>query len=46
MLERAWRVGKGTDSTPYVLTIIGSSHPDKKTAKAARKALFKLRSAD
>jgi hypothetical protein len=44
MLERAWRVG-GTD-TPYVLDTIGSSHPDKKTAKAARKALFKLRSAD
>ena len=43
MLQRVWRVS-GHD-TEYVLDTIGSSHPDKKTAKAARKALFKFRSA-
>lgn len=43
MLDRAWRVG-GDDTEPAI-EAIGSSHPDKKVAKAARKALFKLRSA-
>lgn len=43
MLDRAWRVG-GDDTEPAI-EAIGSGHPDKKVAKAARKALFKLRSA-
>jgi hypothetical protein len=40
---RAWRVPG--DDTETVLGAIASSHPDKSVAKAARKALFKLRSA-
>lgn len=43
MLDRAWRAG-GDDTEPAI-EAIGSGHPDKKVAKAARKALFKLRSA-
>lgn len=43
MLEQAWRVK--SDATEGALEAIGSSHPDKKVAKAARKALFKFRSA-
>lgn len=43
MLEGAWRV-EG-DATEAALGAVGSSHPDKLIAKAARKALFKLRSA-
>jgi hypothetical protein len=43
MLERVWRV-KGAP-TAEVLGAIGAHHHDKQTAKAARKALFKHRSA-
>jgi hypothetical protein len=43
MLERAWRVDR--PETEVVLAAIGTVHPDKKAAKAARKALFKYRSA-
>lgn len=43
MLEQAWRV-RG-EATETVLAAIGDRHPDKQTAKAARKALFKHRSA-
>jgi hypothetical protein len=43
MLEQAWRVGG--EATETALGAVGSSHPDKLTAKAARKALFKFRSA-
>ncbi len=43
MLSVAWRVkGKRTED---VLAAIGGHHPDKHIAKAARKALFKYRSA-
>ena len=43
MLDRAWRIpGEDTES---VLGVIASFHPDKSVAEAARKALFKLRSA-
>lgn len=43
MLDQAWRV-EG-DATETALDAVGSSHPDKLVAKAARKALFKFRSA-
>jgi hypothetical protein len=43
MLERAWRVDR--PETEVVLAAIGAVHPDKTVAKAARKALFKYRSA-
>lgn len=42
MLDQAWRV-EG-DATETALDAVGSSHPDKLVAKAARKALFKFRS--
>jgi hypothetical protein len=43
MLNIAWRVqGHRTED---VLAAIGGHHPDKHIAKAARKALFKHRSA-
>lgn len=41
MLERAWRVDR--PETEVVLAAIGATHPDKATAKAARRALFKRR---
>ena len=43
MLETAWRVPG--EQTEVVLAAIGGRHPDKRIAKAARKALFKHRSA-
>jgi len=43
MLEAAWRVRR--PETELVLAAIGSEHPDKAVAKAARKALVKHRSA-
>lgn len=43
MLDRAWRVED--ENTETVLGAIGSFHPDTPVSKAARKALFKLRSA-
>jgi hypothetical protein len=43
MLETAWRVPG--EQTEVVLAAIGGRHPDKRSAKAARKALFKHRSA-
>jgi hypothetical protein len=43
MVDQAWRVR--LPETEQVLAAIGSGHPDKPTAKAARKALFKYRSA-
>ena len=42
MLDQAWRV-EG-DASETALDAVGSSHPDKLVAKAARKALFKFRS--
>ena len=41
MLERAWRVDR--PETEVLLAAIGATHPDKATAKAARRALFKHR---
>ena len=41
MLDEAWRVKR--PETEQVLAAIGSEHPDKLIAKAARKALFKHR---
>lgn len=41
MLDQAWRVMR--PETEQVLAAIGSAHPDKPIAKAARKALFKHR---
>jgi len=43
MLDATWKVGR--PETEVVLAAIGSEHPDKVVAKAARKALFKYRSA-
>ena len=43
MLNEAWRVPG--DATATVLSAVGASHPSKGLAKAARKALFKHRSA-
>jgi hypothetical protein len=43
MLDTAWRV-PGL-ATSEVLAAVGGHHPDKRVAKAARKALFKYRSA-
>ncbi len=43
MLDTVWRV-KG-EPTEVVLSAVGGHHPDKTIAKAARKALFKHRSA-
>jgi hypothetical protein len=43
MVDQAWRVP--LPETEQVLAAIGSGHPDKPTAKAARKALIKYRSA-
>jgi hypothetical protein len=43
MLDTVWRV-QG-EPTEVVLSAIGGHHPDKTIAKAARKALFKHRSA-
>ena len=43
MVEQAWRVK--LPETEQVLSAIGDGHPDKPTAKAARKALFKYRTA-
>ncbi len=43
MVDQAWRVT--LPETEQVLAAIGSGHPDKPTAKTARKALFKYRSA-
>ena len=43
MLDRAWRVKR--PETEQILAAIGSEHPDKAIATAARKALFKYRSA-
>ena len=43
MLNTAWRVPG--QPTGEVLAAIGGHHPDKRIAKAARKALFKYRSA-
>lgn len=42
MLDAVWRVRR--PETEPVLAAIGGSHPDRATAKAARKALFKHRS--
>lgn len=42
MLDAAWRIER--PETEGVLAAIGTSHPDKQIAKAARKALFKHRS--
>jgi hypothetical protein len=39
LLERLWRVD--TPSATFVLTSIGSLHPDKRVAKAARKCAMK-----
>jgi hypothetical protein len=44
MLDESWRVKR--PETEQVLAAIGSGHPDKLIAKAARKALFKHRTAD
>jgi hypothetical protein len=43
VLERLWRVD--SPHTTAVLEAIADGHPDKGVAKAARKALFKRRSA-
>jgi hypothetical protein len=43
MLDRVWRVQR--PETEQVLAAIGGEHPDKPIAKAARKALFKHRTA-
>jgi hypothetical protein len=43
MLNTAWRVPG--QPTGEVLAAVGGHHPDKRIAKAARKALFKHRSA-
>ncbi len=43
MLNNAWRVPG--PATGDVLAAVGGHHPDKRIAKAARKALFKYRSA-
>jgi hypothetical protein len=43
MLETVWRI-KG-EHTEDVLVAVGGHHPDKRIAKAARRALFKHRSA-
>jgi hypothetical protein len=43
MLNQTWRVKR--PETEQVLAAIGSGHPDKPIARAARKALFKHRSA-
>ena len=43
MLDQTWRVKR--PETEQVLATIGSGHPDKPIARAARKALFKYRSA-
>jgi hypothetical protein len=43
MIERAWRVKLPV--TEQVLAAIGGSHDDKTISKAARKALFKHRTA-
>jgi hypothetical protein len=43
MLNTAWRVPG--QPTGEVLAAVGGHHPDKRIAKAARKALFKYRSA-
>jgi hypothetical protein len=43
MLNTAWRVSGF--ATGEVLAAVGGHHPDKRIAKAARKALFKYRSA-
>ena len=43
MVDQAWRIT--LPETEQVLAAIGSGHPDKPIAKAARKALFKYRSA-
>ncbi len=43
MLEQAWRIR--LPQTSAVLDTLGSAHPDKAVAKAARKAAFKFRSA-
>ena len=43
MLERVWRVPG--ERTEVVLVTVGAHHGDKKISKAARKALFKYRSA-
>lgn len=43
LVEQAWRVR--LPQTGAVLDALGSMHPDKAVAKAARKAAFKLRSA-
>jgi hypothetical protein len=44
MLERVWRVDR--PETELVLAAIGTVHPDRTIAKAARKSLFKHRSRD
>ena len=43
MVEQSWRVE--LPETEHVLAAIGSEHPDKPTSRAARKALFKYRTA-
>ena len=43
MLDRVWRVPG--ERTEVVLATVGAHHGDKRIAKAARKALFKFRSA-
>ncbi len=43
MLDRVWRVKR--PETEEVLAAIGGNHPDKTVSKAARKALFKFRTA-
>ena len=43
MLNAAWRVPG--EATGEVLAAVGGHHPDKRIAKAARKSLFKYRSA-
>ena len=43
MVDQAWRVE--LPETEQVLAAIGSEHPDKQVARAARKALFKYRTA-
>ncbi len=42
-VDRAWRVR--LPATEPVLAALGIDHPDKAVAKAARKSLFKYRSA-
>jgi hypothetical protein len=42
VFEMMWRIPH--PAAPHVLTLIGAHHPDKKTAKAARKAAFKASS--